>query len=365
MFSKKTREGIKRKNRVETSTLSTLNIYYNMEEISKKEVVSNSPLEKQEQIIPVTENNFVKELENTNLEITRHQDVVSNTIKEINLIRVDLGLSGEKTDIPSIESDKKQIVQLENKKIQLEKKLQELLKFDVSEKYKDIIDKVKKSKIDWAHSDELARRLKLRGATGEDVVQVKNWLINNTNNAKTFILPSDTFKNVVDVLREMTGEDGLQEGQAFHVSGGRTDVPEYITSSVFMKETPAKPPIPGQEYRPAETIDTNVLQHEVGHVAQDGLLDSELYGDWKPTFKEGAPDKEYVGLIYETDTRIRSMFRDLGETFDPKKEVFGKKHLEILRDKLTKGQLDQDTKDLFSHYDDATIMKFANRLPAI
>jgi hypothetical protein len=253
----------------------------------------------------------------------------------------------------------------ENQRVILEKKLQELLTSDVSEKYQDIITQVRQSKINWAKSDELARRLKLKGATDEDVVQVKNWLIDNTSNAKTFILSPDKFKEVINVLHELTGEENIKKASAFHVPGGRADIPEYVKSSVVIKENLVPLPLPGQETTLTDRININELHHEFGHVAQDGLLDSELYQNWKPVFKEGAPDREYVGLINETDTRIRSMYRDLGEAFDPQKEVFGKKHLEVLKAKLTKGQTNEDTKDLFEHYDDIAIIKMANRMPAI
>lgn len=276
-----------------------------------------------------------------------------------------MGLLGEESDIPSISFNIRNKHELEKRKIELENKLQELLKFDVSEKYQEVIDQVKKSKINWAESNELSRRLKLKGATDEDVIQIKNWLIDNTASAKTFILSQDKFKEVLDILSEITGEENIKKASAFHVPGGRTDIPDNIKSSVFIKEKPPAPPLPGQGNKHIENINVNELHHEFGHVAEDGILNSELYQDWKPVFKENAPDKDYVGLINETDTRIRSMYRDLGDVFNPQKEVFGKKHLEILKNKLAKGQLNKDTKDLFEHYDDITIIKMANRMPAI
>ncbi len=297
--------------------------------------------------------------------IENQKRIIDSTTSKVNEIRSRLGAEGEENNIPSIDFNKKEVIQLENKKIELQNKLQEILKSDVSEKHTDIINEIKQSKIDWAHSEELTRRLKLKGATDEDVLQIKNWLIDNTTNAKTFILPPSKFKEVVDVLHEMTGEENIKEGRAFYLPGGRDDVPENIKSSVFMQENIAKPPIPGQEDEVKNTIDKNTLHHELGHVAQDGLLESELYNDWNPKFKDSAPDKNYVGLINETDTRIRSMYRELGEVFDPQKEVFGKKHLEILKNKLSTGKLNKDTEDLFKHYDDATLIKLANRLPAI
>lgn len=330
------------------------------ENIIEKEIIINTP-----EVKPATTHSIESDIAEIDLGIKKQDEVITGTTMKVNDIRYEMGLLGEESDIPSIRFNIENKSKLENRKKILEDKLQELLKSDVSEKYTDVINEIKNSKIDWAQSEELSRRLKLKGATDEDVLQVKNWLIDNTSNAKTFILPPDKFKEVVSVLHEMTGEENIREGSAFHVPGGRTDIPEYVKSSVIIKEKLPLPPFPGQETKSTDRIDVNELHHEFGHVAQDGLLDSELYQDWKPVFKEGAPDKDYVGLINETDTRVRSMYRDLGETFDPQKEVFGKKHLGILRDKLAKGQLNNDTKDLFEHYDDITIMKMANRMPAI
>ncbi len=338
-----------------------------MEEIQKKEnnVFEKNIINDNPEVKPVTVDSIENEVNEINLEIQKQDENISNTIIKVNNIRHELGLSGEESNIPSVSFNIKIKNELENKKILLENKLQELIKFDVSEKYENIINQVKKSKIDWASSNELSRRLKIKGATDEDVLQIKNWLIDNTSNAKTFVLSYDKYKEVVGVLSEMTGEDNIKQASAFHVPGGRDDTPEYIKNSVFIKEKPPVPFMPEEYRKRLEGININHLHHEFGHIAQDGLLESELYKDWKPVFKENAPDKEYVGLIHETDTRIQSMYRDLGETFDIKKEVFGKKHLQILKDKYMKGQLDKDTKDLFDHYDDITIMKMANRMPAI
>ena len=332
----------------------------NRENIVEKEIINITP-----EVEPVTPDSIQSEISEVNLGIGKQDEVITMTTMEVSNVRHETGLVGEVYDIPSISTNIKKKSELESRKIELENKLQELLKSDVSAQYTDVIGEIKKSKIDWAQSEELSRRLKLKGATDEDVLQVKNWLVDNASNAKTFVLPPDKFKEVVSVLHEMTGEENIKEGSAFYVPGGRTDVPEYIKSSVVVREKLPLPPLPGQEMKSASRINVNELHHEFGHATQDGLLDSELYKDWKPTFKDSAPDKEYIGLIRETDTRITSVYRDLGDTFDPQKEVFGKKHLEILKDKLAKGQLDNDTKDLFEHYDDITIMKMANRMPSI
>ena len=298
-------------------------------------------------------------------EILEYSSNIITTNKEISELRKKMGLGEDFRDAPSVATSKHSLGSLENKKVLLEQRLNEILKSDVSKNHTQMIEKARASKIDWAHSAELARRLKLKGASDEDVAQVKDWLVGNVTNAKTFVLSPDKFKEVQNVLHEMTNEENIHQGEAFHVPGGRTDVPEHIKSSIFIRDQLPKPPLPGEKMGTRNTINEYQLNHEMGHVAQDGLLNSELYQDWKPVFKQGAPDPEYVGLINETDTRIRSMYHALGHNFDPSKEVFGKNQLAILRAKLQEGSLDKDVKDLFDHYDDATIIRLANRMPAI
>ncbi len=271
--------------------------------------------------------------------------------------------TAQSTETPE-EYGKTELTSQEKEKIELEKKLEEVLSADLSGNYADIIKEVIGSKIDWANSEELGRRLKLKGASDEDVAQVREWLIDNATNAKTFVLPATKFVEAVDVLNRMTGEDNLRQGEAFHVPGGRTDIPEHVKSSVFIQEKPALPPMPGQEEnRP--TINSDILHHEYGHVTQDGLLQSELYKDYNPKIKEQAPDPEYIGDITETDTRIRSMFNELKGIFDPKSEKFSETQLAILKKKRENGTLRKDVIDLFDHFDDEQIIELANTLPAI
>ncbi len=291
-------------------------------------------------------------LEILSTEIEKKKITIDTTTNQVNTVRHELGLSGEEKDIPSISGDKKEIINLENEKKELEEKLKEILKSDVSEKYVDIIKEVKQSKIDWAHSEDFARRLRLKGVTEEDISEVKKWLVDNTQNAKTFILPQDKFKEAIEVLSEMTKEDSLKDAKGgFYVEGGRKDVPEDIKNGIFIKEDAL-----------SRDPNVNTLHHEMGHASQDGLLKSEPYQEWNPKFKAGAPDIEYVGDIKETDTRIRTMFRELEHVFDPQKEPFTHEHIDLLRKRSTKNQ---DIRDLFEHYDDETIIKMANELPAI
>ncbi|MEI6843484.1 MAG: hypothetical protein WCK48_03195 [bacterium] len=293
----------------------------------------------------------------------RQGEIITDTSQKVEDLRRGLGMDTG-SEIPSIEGNKQKVRLLEEERIELEKQLKTVLSADVSENYADVIKEVKESKIDWANSEELGRRLKLKGATDEDVTQVREWLVGNATNAKTFVLPSSKFSEVVDVLNQMTGEDNLKQGEAFHVPGGRTDVPEHIKSSVFMQEKPALPPLPGQEIS-KPTIDSGILHHEYGHVTQDGLLQSELYKDYNPKIKEGAPDAAYVGDITETDTRIRSIFNNLKDVFDPKKEKFTETQLSLLKKKRDSGTLSRDVIDLLDHYDDEQIIELANTMPAI
>ena len=295
------------------------------------------------------------------VQLEKKNTLITTTTNEVNAVRHDLGLTGVEENIPSIAGEKEEVVVLEHTKALLEKRLQELLQGDVSENYASVIAEVKQSKIDWAHSEELSRRLKLKGADDEDVAMVRQWLVDNTTGTKTVVLPPREYTSAMEVLREITKEKSIGDGNALYVAGGNTTIPEYVKNTVFVQEKPAIPPAPGHPTPKEERVDMGMLHHEFGHAAQDGLLESDLYKDWNPSFKPDAPNKEYVGEIKETDTRIRSMFRDLGGLFDPQKEPFTQKHLDQLRTAITS----KDTKDLFAHYDDATIIKLANELPAI
>jgi hypothetical protein len=344
-----------------------------MEELKKQEINIENVVNKQENIEsnsnnlnPATFEEIGKELNQIPEEVNRENNIIYTTTENVNNTRHELGLIGEENNIPSIESNKNKIISLGDKKVQLEKKLTEILKSDNSLKYEETINQIKKSKIEWANSNELARRLKLKGLEDGDILGVREWLINNATNAKVFILPRDKFKEVVGVLHEMTGEDSINQGSAFYLDGGNKDVPENFTNSVYMKEKIPIPPMPGQESVEGSAINVETLNHELGHATQDGLLDAEQFKNtWNPKFKEGAPDKEYVGSQVETDTRVRLMFNSLSDSFDPSKEVFGKKQLEVLREKQKEGTLTKGVKDLLEHYDDIELVKIANRTPAI
>jgi hypothetical protein len=336
-------------------------------EIKKNNKENLINVEKESTVIfPVDSNKLESEINDISNKININKETIINTTQKVGDIRSELGLIGE-VIIPSINFNKNEIIKLENKKQELEARLSEILKSDISNAYKDIIEKTKQSKIDWAKSTELERRFKLKGLTEEDILNVKEWLIDNTNNAKTVILPREKYEELKSVISEMTNETEVLDGAGFYSPGGRDDLPEEAKNSIFMKENIVPPmifkdrTIPERKY-----IDEKTLSHELGHAAQDGLLEAEEFsGTWNPKFKDGAPDKEYVGQIQETDTRIRSMFNNLGLSFDPEKEVFGRKHLEILREKQKNGLLDKDTKDLLDHYDDIELVKLANRMPAI
>ncbi|ETB63935.1 TPA: hypothetical protein DIC38_01615 [Candidatus Nomurabacteria bacterium] len=336
-------------------------------EIQKNNKENLINVEKEPTSISLSDSNQLEsEIKDISNKINTNEETIITTTQRVGDIRSELGLTGE-IIIPSVDFNKNKIIRLENKKQELETRLSEILKSDVSGDYKDIIEKTKQSKIDWANSPELERRLRLKGATEEDILNIKEWLINNTNNVKTVILPREKYEELKSVISEMTNETEVLDGAGFYSPGGRDDLPEEAKNSVFMKEN-IVPPLRVQDGMISERkyIDEKTLSHELGHAAQDGLLQAEEFsGTWNPKFKDGAPDREYVGQIQETDTRIRSMFNSLGFSFDPEKEVFGRKHLEILREKQKNGLLDKDTKDLLDHYDDIELVKLANRMPAI
>ena len=99
--------------------------------------------------------------------------------------------------------------------------------------------------------------------------------------------------------------------------------------------------------------------------ASDGLWGSELFKDWNPKMKSGAPDPEYFGSLEETDTRIRAMFRELKGIYDPHKAPFGKKELVYLHQLKNSLSLGSDARDLLDHYDDDELIRISNILPAI
>lgn len=341
----------------EQSVKSTENIKEDIPDVSES-IESTSVVSE-----VLTHEQILSKLDKVVIDKKRQEEIIVETSQKVEDLRRELGMELD-GPIPSLDGNRQKVKSLEEERAELERRLEEVLSADVSHKYADVIKKVKESKIDWANSDELARRLKLKGASDEDVVQVREWLISNATDAKTFILPPDKFAEAVDVLNQMTGEDSLKQGAAFHMPGGRSDIPEHVKSSIFIREKPAQPPLPGRE-APQPTVDSGILHHEYGHVTQDGLLQSELYKDYSPKIKEGAPDPEYVGSINETDTRIRSMFNDLIGVFDPKKEKFTEVQLALLKEKRSRGTLSKDVIDLLDHFDDEQIIELANEMPAI
>lgn len=347
-----------------------------MEGIGKKEDISGFSIEKQEQMVsvaetvPFTQDSLNEELSEIDLKINNHEEVVSNIIQETNNIRRDLGLSGERTDLHSIESDKKEIIELKNKRDDLKQRLKDLLAFNVSHAYSEQLTDIAQEKIKWINSPEFDRRLRLTKATDAEVLETKKALIENIYSGKPIILPQEKFKEMTNILSELTGTD-INIAEGFNIDREKDkNVPENLEGSIVIKEYKkiARPPVPGREINPHDQlkdINKNTVHHEMGHLAQDGLLQGELYKGIHLQTKENSPDPEYIGSIIETDTRIRSMFRDLKDVFDPEKEAFGEKHIEILKEKLKKRELSGDTKDLLDHYNDTDLINFANNLPAI
>lgn len=292
-------------------------------------------------------------------------------------IRQELGLPALTQPIPAVEQIKNEQEKQAKQKAELEKKLQEIISQNLADEYRGVIEEVRNAKIDWAQSPELARRLTERGASAEEVAQVKEWLVTNAQGLKVFVLPPALFREAVEVLHEMAaGQSNLHEAAAFHI-GERGDVPESVRNSVVVSQKIRPPmlPIPGRAVSAASQsgegktglpeLNKADLVHEMGHGTENGLLDSGLYHDWKAPVKEGAPDPEYIGLIQETDVRIRSMFNDLADIFDPAKQRFDENTLALLKKRREEGKLEKNTLDLLRHYDDRDIIDLANYLPAI
>lgn len=344
-----------------------------MEEI-QKEGGPQSPESAYEAIqIPTVETSadaLKDEITRVEGEVRNSESEISNIRQGVDKLRSELQSTPVDPIIPSVEAQNDRISHLTERKKQLQKELLDLLSTDASVQYKDLIESVRESKIAWAQSPELARRLKEKGVTDEDVEQAKEWLVANARGAKTFVLQPNAFSRVKEVLAELTGDTSVIEGAAFHVSVPMQHVPEDLGDSIFLtiKHTPPAPPLPGQkapENKNTTSLPIDLLHHEFGHVTESGLLDSELFNDWSPVFKEGAPDPEYIGLINETDTRIRSMYRDLADIFDPHTDTFGPEHLQILHDRARQGRVSNDTADLLRHYSDETLVHLARTMPAI
>mgnify|MGYP001627651094 CR=1 FL=1 len=100
-------------------------------------------------------------------------------------------------------------------------------------------------------------------------------------------------------------------------------------------------------------------------MTESRLLDSELFNDWSTVFKEGTPAPECIGLISETDTRIRSMYRDLADIFDPYADTSGPEYLQVPHDRSRQVRISKDSSDLLKHYSDETLVHLARTMPAI
>lgn len=351
------------------------------EELNTQETV----VETQEQPVsktvasPVTEKSIAKDIETTELEIVKQENTISTTIGEVDRLRKVLNLPGQENDIPSIKPNEKNVKELNSKRDMLKQRLSEIVhESNVSHKYSEELSSIAEEKINWVNSDEFARRLKLTGASDEKIAEAKSMILENVNSGQPIILPTEKFEELKDIVAELSGSDYVKLAEGFHIDKEEEiGMPKYLNNSVILQEKtkvapPPLPPLPGNKHTPPENkinedgnidyIETTTMSHEMGHLAQDGLLRGENYKNINLQTKENSPDPEYVGDILETDTRIRSMFRELSHVFDPQKEPFTQEHLDLLR---KRSKNNQDTKDLFSHYDDETIIKLANELPAI
>lgn len=256
-------------------------------------------------------------------------------------------------------------------KADVKQRADQLLSFNVSDKYSNAISSVAEEKINWINSDEFTRRLKLTGADDAKIAETKNRLVENINSGKPIVLPVDKFQELKNVLAETGNTDGLKEASGMYIDKDHTsETPIRYGNSIIMPEviTPQKPPLPGEarvNTAPQKNINIATLRHEMGHMGiggEDGA--NELYKNANLKTETNNPDSTYIGTPLETDARIQVLHRESG--FNPQeKGVFGKQHLETLKTKLNEGKLGKDAKDMLNHYDDASLIKAANRGPAI
>lgn len=331
--------------------------------LETNEVVNllENPGELEEQIIQYR-------LQKLSEKIDIEKSVIESTTTAVNTLRHGtFHLEGEETNIPSITTNKKSLEQFDAQKAMLLQKLSEIVhEKNVAHKHYDQLTSIAEEKIHWINSDEFERRLKLTNATDEEIAQARTMLIENIELGKPIVLPTEYFQEAKDILAELTDKKVLKTANGIHVDKvGTEGVPSYLDRSVILEEKtkPGMPPLPGDTApSPVTFVESTVANHEIGHLTQDGLLESELYKDVNLQTKKNSPDPEYIGTTFETDTRIRSMFKELSHVFDPEKESFTQDHLDLLRSRGTKSK---DIRDLFEHYDDETIIKLANELPAI
>jgi hypothetical protein len=338
------------------------NLDNNVEKIILPEVVKQTKIE--------TVENLSETINQVDIKIEGQKRTIHHTTSEVERLRTLLRLPKKEIDIPSIEFNKQKINTLNNEKALLKSKLEELLLFNKSHEHIDVLTEAAENKMNWINSGELERRLKETGASDEKIVEMKEKLLNNLENGKPIILPEDKFREMKEILSEVSGQD-ITIGTGFHIDNDDV-VPETMRNSiVFPEHKPIpKPPLPGVPFtsivpETKTSISNQTLHHELGHLTQDGLLHSDLYKSTKLETREGSPDPKYVGNILETDTRIQSVFRDLKGLFDPHQEKFQERHVELLKEKLKFNELSQDTKDLLAHYDDEKLIEIINTLPAI
>ncbi len=250
-----------------------------------------------------------------------------------------------------------------------EEEIKEILTSSFTPRYQEVVQDVRQSKIEWIQSEAFATRLKLMGATDEEIKSIISNLFTNALGGQAYIISPDKFTSLVNTLHEITGETNIKEAAAFYAHSDM-GLPESISHSLFIQEKtrPPLPPLPG---KPAATdstttsVDTTLLHHEYGHLTAGKIFEEPIFKKWNPRFKEGAKDPKYIGLIHETDTRIRSMFRDLEGYYNPYNEHFEIKHLLILKKLKNQGKLNNDTQDLLNHYEDDYLIELANTMPAI
>ncbi len=331
-----------------------------------KEPIAEKPiglekLDKVPNVVDETQENIRAGLEVISGDIKTREAAIVNTAARVNEIRHSLGLESEETDIPSVVLNRKSISELKGRQRELENQLKYLLSFDRSADFIDYINEVKNSKIDWSNSPEFERRLKAKGVSDEDIKNIKVWLRENVVNTKTFLLPPNRYLDALYILKEMSvvsNSNTTNMPYGFYVNQAPQD--SGIKNSVILPLVPSMAP----GYEGVFGVDPTDLHHELGHAADGGIL-NHVYKDTKLPVRPDLPASDYIGQTIETDTRIRSMFRDLDGLFDPHSEKFNQTHLEELKERSKEGSISTDTYDLLEHYDDDQLIEIANTMPAI
>lgn len=250
-------------------------------------------------------------------------------------------------------------------KQQLEHRVYRLLSGDLDgDRYDSMFLQYMSAKIEWVMSSEFRRRCARFKLDDKDISILQEMVCNHLSGAQVFILPPDNFDElarifeIVDVLNGVDRLSLVDGGQVtteafFRRKSKSTNFPDLQNSIFFKSDKDGN-------------VSRDTISHELGHVgfrAMESFPKGELFDLPEP--KKNSPDPEYINRWAETDTRVRAMFNDLHDVFDPQTQTFGIEQLNILKEKFKSGKLNQDTVDLLEHYSDEDIIELANTAPAI